>query len=894
MRILRLALRHYRGVEEREIHFAPRGVTIVEGPNEVGKSSLAEALELLFDELDSTTKQRVREVQAIDRDEGAEVEADVETGPYAFTYAKRFHRRPATRLALRRPRVETRTGREAHDRVREILEETVDVALWRALRLQQGGPLVQPELGDAPSLAAALDRAAGTGGGGEREESLFDAAREACERHFTPTGRPRRELVHAEREAREAREAEDALREQLDALERDALRERGLRRRVAELEERVARGRAALRGVEEELETLRAQGEALARLEARRDAAQARENEAVQAARARGQLVTAHTGALADLESLAEALESEEPAYVAAGAERRHVEERLARAREAQADAAARAQTARRDAAFRREERELAGLRERAGRVAREERETRRAREILERPPIDAARVQEIQNAQLAVDRARARLAAEGPTVSFAPERDLEVEIDGRRATVRAGERVSERVAEAWLLSLPGVGEVRVVAGAGVAERRKVLEQAETALRGLCAEAGVDDHAGAIAALEARRSAERALADGERRLAEARGASTSAELAARIARLEDRVRRYGSERGAAALPATLDEAETALEVAETAAARAREAVETLSARLQEQNQRFERYERHRSDTRARLDLAEQSAVDLGTRLAAAREAEEDRVLAERRDARSAEARELEARVREAAAELSAREPDETRARAERIRSALEADERALRASRDDLLRLGERLEVVGREGLFERWETARVRRERAERALAARRRRAAAARRLLDVLREERDAARRSYAAPLAARVAELGRPLFGPTFGVELSDDLRVERRILEGTSLALSQLSAGAREQLALLSRLAAAQIAGGAGGAGGAGAADGDAEAAGGAGVPLLLDDALGHSDPERLAALGPVLARAGRVGQVIVLTSAPERFRSVEGAHVVALR
>jgi uncharacterized protein YhaN len=91
-------------------------------------------------------------------------------------------------------------------------------------------------------------------------------------------------------------------------------------------------------------------------------------------------------------------------------------------------------------------------------------------------------------------------------------------------------------------------------------------------------------------------------------------------------------------------------------------------------------------------------------------------------------------------------------------------------------------------------------------------------------------------------------------------------------QRRILAGTSLLASQLSAGAREQLALLVRIAAARLAGE---------------------VPLWLDDALGHTDPERLAALGPLLAAAGDACQVIVLTCTPERFRSVPGAHIVAL-
>jgi len=175
--------------------------------------------------------------------------------------------------------------------------------------------------------------------------------------------------------------------------------------------------------------------------------------------------------------------------------------------------------------------------------------------------------------------------------------------------------------------------------------------------------------------------------------------------------------------------------------------------------------------------------------------------------------------------------------------------------------------------VLGGEGLFERWQTAERARARAERDLAGRARRANAARRLFEVLREERDAARSHYAAPLADAIAQLGRPLYGADFAVELSEDLAPVRRILGGKSLLASQLSAGACEQLALLVRLAAARLAGG---------------------VPLWLDDALGHTDPDRLAALGPLLAAAGDASQVIVLTCSPERFRSVPGARVIELR
>jgi len=44
-----------------------------------------------------------------------------------------------------------------------------------------------------------------------------------------------------------------------------------------------------------------------------------------------------------------------------------------------------------------------------------------------------------------------------------------------------------------------------------------------------------------------------------------------------------------------------------------------------------------------------------------------------------------------------------------------------------------------------------------------------------------------------------------------------------------------------------------------------------------------VPLLFDDTLGHSDPQRLECLGTMLSKAGEHCQIIVLTCTPDRFR-----------
>ena len=76
MKVLRLRLRNYRGIAQREIEFAPGGVTIVSGPNEVGKSSLSEAIELYgtvlgFENTHANLRKARRLIERVDERLGA-------------------------------------------------------------------------------------------------------------------------------------------------------------------------------------------------------------------------------------------------------------------------------------------------------------------------------------------------------------------------------------------------------------------------------------------------------------------------------------------------------------------------------------------------------------------------------------------------------------------------------------------------------------------------------------------------------------------------------------------------------------------------------------------------------------------------------------------------------
>ncbi len=63
-----------KSVKAEEVRFGP-GVTILEGPNEIGKSSLAEAVRLLFEYKDSSRHRDVQATAPVHRDAGPEVGA---------------------------------------------------------------------------------------------------------------------------------------------------------------------------------------------------------------------------------------------------------------------------------------------------------------------------------------------------------------------------------------------------------------------------------------------------------------------------------------------------------------------------------------------------------------------------------------------------------------------------------------------------------------------------------------------------------------------------------------------------------------------------------------------------------------------------------------------------
>ncbi|MCA2322365.1 AAA family ATPase, partial [Mycobacterium intracellulare] len=191
MKLHRLILTNYRGIAHREIEFPDHGVVVVCGANEIGKSSMIEALDLLLESRDRSTKKEVKQVKPTHSDVGSEVSAEISCGPYRFIYRKRFHKKCETELTIITPCREQLTGDEAHERVRAMLAETVDSDLWHAQRVLQSASTAAVDLSGCDALSRALDVAAGDSGGlCGTEPLLIERIDTEYARYFTPTGRP--------------------------------------------------------------------------------------------------------------------------------------------------------------------------------------------------------------------------------------------------------------------------------------------------------------------------------------------------------------------------------------------------------------------------------------------------------------------------------------------------------------------------------------------------------------------------------------------------------------------------------------------------------------------------------------------------------------------------------
>jgi hypothetical protein len=455
---------------------------------------------------------------------------------------------------------------------------------------------------------------------------------------------------------------------------------------------------------------------------------------------------------------------------------------------------------------------------------------------------------------------AEARLAALATTLEF----EL---LPGMSATV-AGEPVPQTgrrtVVTRATVDIDGVGRIHVVPGG---EDLQTLVPARDRTRNELADLLQRLGADSVAAVEerVRRHAEQA---GEVRTSTALLAALApkgvSELETELATLDARLAGLGEAlRRAAAEDADCEAAGTVAdaEAAETAARHALDvANEGLNAARLAAAQAFARSE----SAQAELAAAEAAINDPG------RAQRKATALAEVEQARS-RMREAESRIADVGHQLKGVNLALLQQDVERLEKSLAQIEATHRQRGEQITRLEVALDTKGARGLEEtvaekRRELGTVQRRRTDLE-----RRARALDHLLTLLRDKRAALAKKLRAPLQRHLNHYLGILF-PGAQVEVGDDLAPTLITRTGRSGAESgeftELSVGAREQLGVVARLAYADL-------------------LREAGKPtlLILDDALVHTDEDRLGQMKRVLYDAAVRHQILIFTCHPVAWRDL---------
>ena len=863
LKIRRIALSNFRKFRDPFVlDGLSDGLNVIIEPNETGKSTLLEAMRAAFFIRHNTANRLARSYAPHGEAVAPQIEIGFEARGEAWQVNKRFLK--GASVEVRGPSGRAQ-GEDAEAQLQALLgarrdtSQAGDVAahgalglLWvgqaQALEVTPPGEIVRD------SVRATLEAEVGTIMGGVAYQRVRPRIDSQFADYWTNTGRPgaRQSTARTEHEAAERAATEAATR--LAALEQG----------FADLEAARARLKVLDRDLADTADADRRRV-LVGQIDVARSAAQLRDTRRAEQGRLADQVKALEelTGRLADARK---ALSKTVAELASAFEKRSALEEELATARE-------RAGTARdRLAAARDNRRNAHAALDAAGKlVATQARHVEIARARQRRDELlplgaqlDVARelgktlippnlIKMLEERERAVDKARAAVEAGATRVEFTGDVSG-VQIDGMPA--EPGDRTLSRETRIQL----GGAMLIIRPPAGLQSAETVLANARDDLDAALADHGVASVADARTRNEAARDAAANARTLEARIAGltpavgllgiADGASA---LKAFVAGLQESAEGEGSEEGPDlnALTAIVAEADSAL-------ARAEGADEAASMQLRQ-------LEARNAPLMVQAAGAERDAANAEAQLAA---------LEGKPEVAGLDQAVSEARQREAAALVSLR--DAERAATAHDVSAIERqigvlDKRVevARAQRIDLEKviagLEARIEAEGGKGLADRAAVTRDEADAAAANLARVMQEADTLKLLRDTLEDARAETSRTFVGPVARRARrhiEQLLPGSDPSFG----DDLGLTSIVRGGLGENCGDLSRGTQEQLAVLTRLAFA-----------------DMLLEQGVPVSLILDDPLVYSDDTRLDLMTEILTDAATRMQVILLTCRDRGFR-----------
>ena len=862
------------------------GLNLVVGPNELGKSTLLDALRAVLFERYSSRARPIMELQNDRSGAAPVVELVFEVNGSEYTLTKRFAKSPFARLQC--PDGTLLEADAAENELRNLLgfaeagnrgATSETLGMWGVLWVRQGQSFGRPDLPDSAlaSLSAGLESEVGTVLGGRRGKELPQVIEQR-----------RGELVSAAR-----RQPRGVYKDTLD--------------NVSELEQRLSEQQQQQLEMSETLEQLAATASRLTRLE---EGNQDRiDQEELTEAQERLDEVMRHDlqfeAARSELQNLQGQLEQAERAQSERASRRaelktdqeqlRQETERLEELqklereslaaldelRQAATNAEAAVETAMQsEASWRRildritRSAELNDLLRQQSNVEAAQERLADAQRQAEQIKVTDESLQRIRQAADIAEQANARLSVAATRISFDIPSDRLAGIEANGVPLTDPPTTVEAV-EPVAITIPERG--RILIEPAIADRDQLLRaerKAKAELHAALSEVGAKTLADTQILRDQRRDLEVTAGAARQELERLAPAGSAPTLQPRIDELRQALEALPAEEDTVQMPQR-DHAEAALDSAQT---------ELQKARDEERIAREAVDERARSVSDLRVEVRTlQNTVDSKTELVERRderlrsdaEAVPDQQLAAVSDTAAQAVTEQQQAVSSLEEERPASTRTQLEARISRLQTAIEQRASSRVDLRIESVRLRERIEVHDSAGIDEaiehtqhELEQSTRRRDRFERELEV-------LDLLAETLRAAESEARERYLAPVVNRVHPYLQMLF-PNAEIGINEDLYITGMSRHaGYEESFDHLSMGTQEQIAVLVRLAFAEM-----------LIDQGAPAA------VILDDALVFSDDQRMRLMFDILSHAAQRVQILVFTCREQLFEGL-GAQQLQL-
>ncbi len=861
MRITRVALYHWKGIENYALEDIDPGLNLVLGDNETGKSRIAEAIWYGLFESSKGKSTHKEALRSWEQTGDPKVEVDFETGGSTYHIEKTFGQ-TGHKTKLTGPG-QTWNDEDAEEELASLLSVTIpgsrqvkdeELGMWPLLWIRQFESGKKPHdslTEDAKArLQDLLSATVGEVAAGRVGQKLMDMAQEERAKYYTDTGRPRSPLIETDNQVEHLKELLGEAKQNRQQLEQSAEELRRVREEIARLEKRavktggdleqakknadkarnlknqiqVQKGEAAvlkskLEAAKGELETRLEREEALKNVQ--QAAEDTRKNEVVPREKEQAKLNKEVKIAETDLKKGTEARsKAQKLAKRAADQKRRNdLDTRIA---------------------------QLAGQREKAEGLQKDILEVAGEIGAIR---IDKGILDSLRDLQTRLKSALDTLLGASTTIKVSALKEMKV--DGKK--LAKGKTLDKVYSESSILLIDDIAELEITPGGEDLEYlREEAVSLEDQVGDLLAEYGLKDFKAAETAFEEKKG----LAEKKKTLESnldvicPEGVTS---LESELKELESGRKTLGEDDPEAPDEKSIAFELEAAEIQEVDAREKRDALkEELSGIVNELGIFTERV--------GGLESQERDLKELLDKMPPAEETQ--KVQGDARtawEAALATVTGLEGQYEELGGELAESDAQRIEKEFKGIKDDLD-DLRQQRASLDT------KVQSLSGKDIHEKEQDLFAKQEEAEKEQRDVHRKAAAAKKLADTLLECRVTSQKRLLVPATNAIRKHLQILF-PGIDISLDEELNVEGLQTANRKEDLVDLSGGTREQIGMIVRLGLAEL------------------LAGDKGLPMVFDDALTNTDFRRIEQMHRILFKAAEKLQIFVFSCHPEAFEGI---------